>query len=247
MSSIASSAWSGGTTTTEYCDGVTGTVSHAGLGAGTGDLGMIAFGTVSGGAGAALTGGNFWQGAVTGLVVTGLNHFAHLIDISGKRNIDMYKLIAAYPGDENSQISSTDAFTRVGGAVKDFYDAFVLKNPGQAPNACALRESIAFNDSGHELNYVKDQTYKGADGKNYFLSSEQMAKNLPKQFNLSPTPTKNSTLTTFNGKKGIYFMQPKFPKIFGATGHISIWNGRAVLGGHSYANHSQFYQATLFK
>lgn len=43
------------------------------------DIGMIAFGTVSGGAGAAMTGGNFWQGAVTGLVVSGLNHFAHKI------------------------------------------------------------------------------------------------------------------------------------------------------------------------
>lgn len=42
-------------------------------------LGMIAFGTVSGGAGAALTGGNFWQGAATGLVVSGLNHAVHQI------------------------------------------------------------------------------------------------------------------------------------------------------------------------
>ncbi|TQM39473.1 SprT family zinc-dependent metalloprotease [Flavobacterium branchiophilum] len=50
---------------------------HAGLGAGTGDIGTIAFGTLSGGAGAALTGGNFWQGAVTGLVVSGLNHAMH--------------------------------------------------------------------------------------------------------------------------------------------------------------------------
>ena len=39
--------------------------------------GMIAFGTVAGGAGAALTGGNFWQGAVTGLVVSGFNHYMH--------------------------------------------------------------------------------------------------------------------------------------------------------------------------
>ena len=38
---------------------------------------MIAFGTVSGGAGASLTGGNFWQGAATGLVVSGLNHALH--------------------------------------------------------------------------------------------------------------------------------------------------------------------------
>ncbi|WP_347053734.1 RHS repeat-associated core domain-containing protein [Flavobacterium olei] len=79
LSSIAASAWNGGTTTTKYCDGVTGTVTHAGLGVGTGDLGMIAFGTVSGGVGAKLTGGNFWQGAATGLVVSGLNHAAHNI------------------------------------------------------------------------------------------------------------------------------------------------------------------------
>ncbi|WP_413998089.1 hypothetical protein ACMDB5_09845 [Flavobacterium sp. W1B] len=38
---------------------------------------MIAFGTVSGGAGAALTRGNFWKGVTTGLVVSGLNHAFH--------------------------------------------------------------------------------------------------------------------------------------------------------------------------
>jgi hypothetical protein len=34
-------------------------------------VGLIAFGTVSGGTGATLTGGNFWQEAVKGLVVSG--------------------------------------------------------------------------------------------------------------------------------------------------------------------------------
>jgi hypothetical protein len=74
----------GSTTTTSWKGGlsdgagfVTETTVHAGLGAGTGTIGMIAFGTVMGGAGAALTGGNFWQGAVTGLVVSGLNHAMH--------------------------------------------------------------------------------------------------------------------------------------------------------------------------
>ena len=42
--------------------------------------GMIAFGTIAGGAGASLSGGNFWQGAVTGLVVSGLNHAMHSMD-----------------------------------------------------------------------------------------------------------------------------------------------------------------------
>jgi hypothetical protein len=50
---------------------------HAGLGARTGDVGMIAFGTVTGGVSAKLTGGNFWQGAVTGLFVSALNHANH--------------------------------------------------------------------------------------------------------------------------------------------------------------------------
>jgi len=81
LSSIAASVWSGGSSMDGY-----GKSAHAlpgtgmrGIGAGTGDLGMIAFGTVSGGAGAVITGGNLWQGAVTGLVVSSLNHFAHKI------------------------------------------------------------------------------------------------------------------------------------------------------------------------
>ncbi|TQM39469.1 hypothetical protein BC670_0267 [Flavobacterium branchiophilum] len=77
LSSIASSAWSGGETITDNGNYTMSMTKHAGLGAGTGDIGTIAFGTLSGGAGAALTGGNFWQGAVTGLVVSGLNHTFH--------------------------------------------------------------------------------------------------------------------------------------------------------------------------
>lgn len=43
------------------------------------DVGMVAFSTVSGGASAELTGGNFWQGAISGLTVSLLNHTAHKI------------------------------------------------------------------------------------------------------------------------------------------------------------------------
>ncbi|CVK16210.1 RHS repeat-associated core domain-containing protein [Apibacter mensalis] len=42
--------------------------------------GTLFFGTVSGGFGAVLTNGNFWQGAATGLIVSGLNHVAHQMD-----------------------------------------------------------------------------------------------------------------------------------------------------------------------
>lgn len=77
LSSIASSVFSGGMNT-KVIDGQRYNVAGTGW-AGAGKFakstfGMISFGTVMGGAGAELTGGNFWKGAVTGLVVSSLNH-----------------------------------------------------------------------------------------------------------------------------------------------------------------------------
>jgi hypothetical protein len=43
------------------------------------DVGTIAFGALSGGVGAELSGGNFWQGAITGGIVAGLNDVMHKI------------------------------------------------------------------------------------------------------------------------------------------------------------------------
>ncbi|TRX37024.1 RHS repeat-associated core domain-containing protein [Flavobacterium restrictum] len=76
LSSIAASAFAGGSSNNSQGQEIYNT-GMKGLGAGMGNAGMIAFGSISGGAGAALTGGNFWQGAVTGLVVSGLNHAMH--------------------------------------------------------------------------------------------------------------------------------------------------------------------------
>lgn len=84
LSSIAASAYMGG----ESMDGL-GAKAHAISGTGfnsigdnLGGAGMIAFGTIAGGAGASLTGGNFWVGAVTGLTVSLLNHAMHQMDNS---------------------------------------------------------------------------------------------------------------------------------------------------------------------
>jgi RHS repeat-associated protein len=77
LSSIASSAFAGGMDT-RVIDGQRYNVAGTGwVGAGKfakSTFGMITFGTVMGGAGATLTGGNFWKGAVTGLIVSSLNH-----------------------------------------------------------------------------------------------------------------------------------------------------------------------------
>ena len=80
LSSIASSFWNGGTTTTT-ANGVTSKTVHQGisgfLGISDPTAGGLIFGAVAGGAGAALTNGNVWQGAATGFIVAGLNHLAH--------------------------------------------------------------------------------------------------------------------------------------------------------------------------
>lgn len=45
--------------------------------------GIVSFGVLSGGVGAELTGGNFWQGAIAGGVVAGLNHAMHKLGDQG--------------------------------------------------------------------------------------------------------------------------------------------------------------------
>ncbi len=49
----------------------------SGLATSLGRGGMYGFGALSGGIGSWATGGNFWKGAASGLMVTGLNHLRH--------------------------------------------------------------------------------------------------------------------------------------------------------------------------
>lgn len=83
LSSIASSLWMGGTDTvknpiTGKMDPVFGT-GMKGIGGKFADniVGTLSFAAVMGGAGSAIGGGNFWQGATTGIIVAGFNHLMH--------------------------------------------------------------------------------------------------------------------------------------------------------------------------
>ncbi|MDC8101887.1 hypothetical protein [Chryseobacterium rhizosphaerae] len=53
--------------------------------------GMVAFGALSGGVASALSGGNFWQGAVIGGTVAGLNDALHKIQGPGPKNSAWFK------------------------------------------------------------------------------------------------------------------------------------------------------------
>ena len=78
LSSVMSSLWQGGEHITDRGDFTMKREIINGIGgAEPGSIGTIFFGSISGGAGAAISGGNFWQGAVTGMIVSGLNHTLH--------------------------------------------------------------------------------------------------------------------------------------------------------------------------
>lgn len=64
------------------------------------------FGTVSGGLSAEPTGGNFWQGAAIGLVVSGLNHVAH--KMSEPKN-EQIKLIYDKENDKISEVKTKNS------------------------------------------------------------------------------------------------------------------------------------------
>lgn len=89
-------------------------------------IGMVAFGTVMGGAGASLKGGNFWQGAATGLVVSGLNHLAHrLAAISDLKSRFKKDANGKYIVDPNGKPDFSQAgVERINGAVEGLQDAY---------------------------------------------------------------------------------------------------------------------------
>lgn len=95
------------------------------------DAGMIAFSTVVGGASAKLTGGNFWQGAVTGLVVSGLNHAMHkIVDPPTKKQQMAKKLARRYENNENRIMAESLVaealfeITEPGELLKEFRENF---------------------------------------------------------------------------------------------------------------------------
>lgn len=95
LASIASSLWAGGPTNDVTYSVGSHTVTFGnrvvnGIGGSfaSSTAGILLFGTLAGGAGAELTGGNFWQGAITGLIVSGLNHAMHSGDGDSSVSID---------------------------------------------------------------------------------------------------------------------------------------------------------------
>jgi RHS repeat-associated protein len=100
-------------------------------------VGTIAFGALSGGVGAELAGGNFWQGAVTGGIVAGLNHEMHRFvqKIRIHSNADEWLKSAGYEPDQNiSDMDESARNTYVKLMRKNVYPANILYNDANNPD-----------------------------------------------------------------------------------------------------------------
>jgi RHS repeat-associated protein len=114
LSSIVSSAFSGGSSYDANGNAIAGS-GWGGAGSfAQSNIGMVAFGTVMGGAGASLTGGNFWQGAASGLVVSGLNHAMHKMSDDSEIDPPTKKKLNAKSQENDTFKKISDALGAIG-------------------------------------------------------------------------------------------------------------------------------------
>ena len=156
FASIASSAFTGGTNTTTGPNGEQVAVPGTGFG-GAGSIsqntgGLLAFGAISGGVGAVIGGGNFWQGAVTGLVVSGLNHAMHK---TSTRNFINSRLKSKGYNPE----SAADIYQS---QLSDFAEEIFpeLMNQTDSPSF-ALQDKIILSDGGSAYGVTPGTTVNG--------------------------------------------------------------------------------------
>ncbi|PZD79018.1 T6SS effector amidase Tae4 family protein [Mesonia sp. K7] len=118
-----------------------------------------------------------------------------------------------------------------------------LDYPIETNNTCALKVSIALNESGINIPFIQSTsgnpgTIQGADGKYYFLNAKALNVWMKKTFGISPSNPQHYKYnsvdggtdgenfpTLLNGKKGIYSMIPDPQANFGASGHADMFDG----------------------
>ncbi|WP_306350867.1 RHS repeat-associated core domain-containing protein [Flavobacterium sp. '19STA2R22 D10 B1'] len=159
ISSIVGSVWSGG----KLANGST----WKGVGGswGSGDFGTIAFGTVSGGAGAALTGGNFWQGAATGFTVTALNHAMH--SNKDRKIIDNRLKLKGFDPDATANIYQS----QLGSFAEDIFPDLMDKSG----NPTFLLKDRIYSDEGGEA-YGLTQSIPNKKGEYRVKSSVEISR-----------------------------------------------------------------------
>ncbi|TRX35410.1 T6SS effector amidase Tae4 family protein [Flavobacterium restrictum] len=199
---------------------------------GNSNIGAIGFGALSGGVGAELTGGNFWQGAVTGGIVAGLNGVLH--SMNNKTTLtedDIKKIYDAYPSGDHSNpnfVQRDDVYKNIGGDIyKDYlsngYDSSGNANPAYA-NTCSLRLSYALNKAGYTIPKTSG-TFRGANKLNYFYKVDKIQVYLSNTYNFTQASLGMQIQSSIIIQKKCGWSD--------ATGHVDVlYGGRA--GSHFY-------------
>lgn len=176
LSSIACSVWQGGTNTTINSEtglreGIAGTGMKGIGGKFAGSVvGTLSFGAVMGGAGSAIGGGNFWKGAVTGLIVAGFNDMMHKI----KQNMSFKEQLESKGINPKGKFGFTSGeFIDNINAVEELHSEF--QQAASKLGGLEVAESI-YNEYGQE---ASGATVMNPDGKyTISLSSSRVKTNL---------------------------------------------------------------------
>lgn len=169
---------------------------------------MLASGAVAGGLTEWALGGDFLSGALNGMIVVGMNHLQHLDDKKLRRIYKAYLRKNYYSNGE--QIPPATLCREIGGELTEVAEGI--------ENSCALRLSVALNNSGYDIPSTAVGAKLGGDGKYYIISAKAMQKHLSGQFTKVCTVTnaervKNAIIYQY--PDGIWAGQP-------ITGHIDV-------------------------
>lgn len=197
--------------------------------------GKLAANAVISGTAAELGGGKFANGAITGTFKMLFNDMMH------PKRPTFEELADAYPSDSNgNDLKAPNVYALIGGDVMAAYQS----DPESYANACALRISMALNGAGADIPYIKGQTLKGEDGKNYIYRSEALYNYMIKTYGTPDISTKD--FSELSGNKRVYIMRASYPGKFGAWGHASLCHGSNTYG-KSYGTSSLVYKLYLWK
>ncbi|UKB77936.1 T6SS effector amidase Tae4 family protein [Chryseobacterium sp. MEBOG07] len=164
----------------------------------------------------------------------------------------------AFPKDVNGKgLSGPAIYEIVKGTPKALRDGVLNdsnpNNDHDYDNACALRVSIALNYSGVKIPNIPNHTFKGGDGKYYFLSAKKLNAWMRKTFGTNPatsTTPYNSNHIHITGNqagvngvnlpvilkdiKGIYSLVSSNSAWASGHGDILQPNGTCINGCHFY-------------
>ena len=176
------------------------------------DAQILAGTATLGGVVSEIGGGKFANGAMTAAFQMMYNHFYH----QGPTFKQLEKIDAIYQ-------KSLDDYK----SPQDFYRSVGLP---EYDNGCAARLSYALNESGTKtIPYIKGQTRKGSDGKNYFMFAKDMRRWFHKIWGAPRVYKCNPRISLKNGIVAQYGFGSQ------VTGHVEyFYKGRNGYSARSY-------------